>query len=217
MIMRKPEDVIMARGRLVVSAIVGLLVGLLINWLGGKVTYALLAAWDSLAAVYVLSVLATVLRFDATDTRTHARRENPGRTVADMLLLVTSVASLAAIGVLVFQASRATGLTKVTDIALGLFSVIVSWSVVHSLFMLRYARIYYSEPEGGINFNEKSQPRYLDFAYLAFTVGMTFQVSDTILETKAARAAVLRHALLSYLFGTVVIASAINTLVSLSS
>jgi uncharacterized membrane protein len=76
--------------------------------------------------------------------------------------------------------------------------------------------LYYGQPEGGINFNEQASPDYKDFAYLAFTLGMTFQVSDTDLQTKTIRGTALRQSLLAYLFGTVIIATTINTLASLS-
>lgn len=67
------------------------------------------------------------------------------------------------------------------------------------------------------NFNQNISPRYLDFAYLAFTLGMTFQVSDTDLETTAIRATALRHALLSYLFGAVILAATINLIAGLGT
>jgi uncharacterized membrane protein len=117
---------------------------------------------------------------------------------------------------LLIQASSASGPGKSFGIVLGLLSVVASWALVHTSFMLRYARLYYGNTEGGINFNDKISPTYSDFAYLAFTIGMTFQVSDSALETKEIRATALRHALLSYLFGTVIIATTINTLASLS-
>jgi len=66
--------------------------------------------------------------------------------------------------------------------------------------MLRHALLYYTGSDGGINFNQDDPPRYTDFAYLAFTVGMTFQVSATDLKTHLIRATALRHALLSYLW-----------------
>ena len=40
---------------------------------------------------------------------------------------------------------------------------------------------------------------------LAFTLGMTYQVSDTTLQTRVVRRAALGHALLSYLLGAVVL------------
>ncbi|HXL15932.1 MAG TPA: DUF1345 domain-containing protein, partial [Streptosporangiaceae bacterium] len=76
---------------------------------------------------------------------------------------------------------------------------------------------YYEVPEGGVDFNQDEQPCYRDFAYLALTVGMTFQVSDTNLRTTAIRATALRHALLSYLFGTVILAATINLIAGIGS
>ena len=83
------------------------------------------------------------------------------------------------------------------------------------MFTLRYARTYYRQPVGGIDFNEEDPPTYLDFAYLALTIGMTFQVSDTNLTTKSIRRIALGHAMLSYLYGAVIIALVINVVSSL--
>ena len=96
-------------------------------------------------------------------------------------------------------------------------TIALSWFVVHTLFMLRYGSLYYSEPEGGIEFNDSGPPRYSDFAYLALTIGMTFQVSDTNLKTHALRMSALRHALLSYLFGALILATSVNLVSSLAS
>jgi uncharacterized membrane protein len=91
----------------------------------------------------------------------------------------------------------------------------LAWALVHTIFTLRYARSFYSNPVGGIDFNEDDPPTYLDFAYLALTIGMTFQVSDTNLTTKGIRRVALAHALLSYLFGAVILALVINVVSSL--
>jgi len=92
---------------------------------------------------------------------------------------------------------------------------VLSWAVVHTVYTLRYAAAYYGEPAGGIGFNGGEPPSYRDFAYLAFTIGMTFQVSDTALQTTALRRTALRHALLSYLFGTGILAVTINLVAGL--
>ena len=100
-------------------------------------------------------------------------------------------------------------------ITVGIVSVVLSWATVHTVFTLRYTRSHYQSPEGGVDFNEKDPPAYLDFVYLAFTIGMTFQVSDTDLTTKRIRRIALLHALMSYLFGAVIVALAINIVASL--
>ena len=91
-----------------------------------------------------------------------------------------------------------------------------SWIVLHTILTLRYARLYYSNPKGGIDFKQDGDPTFRDFAYVAFTVGMTFQVSDTDIGKPAIRETVLRHALLSFIFGAVIIAITINLVAGLS-
>ena len=99
----------------------------------------------------------------------------------------------------------------------GILTIALSWGVIHTVFALRYANLYYSDPEGGIDFKDKGteDPDYRDFAYTAFTIGMTFQVSDTDITTHKVRRTVLRHALLSFLFGAVILATTVNVIASL--
>ena len=118
-------------------------------------------------------------------------------------------------GFALVKAGQATGGMKAYLITLGLLSVVLSWTVVHTVYMLRYARAYYAEPVGGIEFNEEEPPTYIDFAYFSFTVGMTFQVADTNITSKAIRRATLHHALLSYLFGAVLLGLVINVVATL--
>ena len=204
-----------ANHRLLITSAFGLVAGIFVV-LVGKASLAPLAFWDTTGLLYVVWVIATVLSFDEADTRSHATRESSSRTISEVILVLAALASLVAVGFLVVQASSSSGIEKAVYVALGLLSVVVSWGVVHTTYLLQYARLYYGSPEGGIDFNQKEPPRYLDFAYLAFTLGMTFQVSDTDLQTKEIRTTALKHALLSYLFGTVIIATTINTLASLS-
>jgi uncharacterized membrane protein len=127
----------------------------------------------------------------------------------EIMLMVAALAALADV-VYVLATSRGLPVPAATVHALGaLISVALSWAVIHTLFTLRYARLYHLRRRG-INFNSATLPSYLDFAYVAFTVGMAYQVSDTAVSDRRIRREVLRHALLSYLFGTVVLAAAIN-------
>jgi uncharacterized membrane protein len=108
------------------------------------------------------------------------------------------------------RAGHTTGLSKAQLVGLSVVSIILAWSVVHTVYSLRYAKLYYEGTAGGVEFNAEEAPRYIDFACLALTIGMTFQVSDTNLESTSIRRTALRHALLSYAFGTLIIATTIN-------
>jgi uncharacterized membrane protein len=169
-----------------------------------------LVGWDTLALVFCGWTWSAIWPLGAAETAGHALRDEPNREVADLILLGAAVASLFAVGWLLFGAGDANGYLKYLEAAFALASVFVSWTLVHTVFSLRYARLYYSGEPGGINFNETDPPEYSDFAYLAFTIGMTFQVSDTNIETKQIRRTALRHAWLSFPLGAVIIATSIN-------
>jgi uncharacterized membrane protein len=203
-----------AMTRVSMAAVAGVCAGALAA-LPGSWQIGTLVSWDVAAGVYVAWSWATIWHRDPAATARLALREDPGRTTADALLLVASVASVLTV-VLAITAGRAGG-SGAQDLHAGLAvaSVALSWSVVQTVFTFHYARLYYSHPAGGIDFNQEARPRYADFAYLAFTVGMTFQVSDTALQTSALRAAALRQALLSYLLGAVVLATTINLVAGL--
>jgi uncharacterized membrane protein len=200
--------------RLIISAGAGILAAAGLILLGAA-KFAPLAAWDIIALIYTGWIWITIWGMSAVQTKTHANTEDPGRAVADILLITASIISLVAVGFMITQASSSEGIEKAIEVALGLFSVIASWAVVHTTYTLKYSTLYYGQAAGGVNFNNKSQPAYTDFAYLAFTIGLTFQVSDTDLEEPEFRKTVLKHMLLSYLFGAVIIATTINTIANL--
>jgi uncharacterized membrane protein len=174
-----------------------------------------LLAWDFACLVYGCWVWGTIWRRDATSTARLAVRVDPTRAIADILVQAAAIASLVAVGVVLGQAAKHHGAEQVLLAALGVVSVALSWVVVHTVYTLRYAQLYYTPPEGGVQFNGSEPPSFSDFAYLAFTLGMTFQVSDTNLQTNRFRKLALGQSLLSYLFGTVIVAATVNLIVSL--
>lgn len=178
---------------------------------------SILIGWDVAVVIYLAWTWSAVLGLDPAVTARLARREDPSIAVAELVVLGAGVALLVAVGFALVKAGHTTGGTKAYLVALGVLSVVLSWTVVHTIFALRYARAYYSEPVGGISFNEEEPPNYIDFGYYSFTVGMTFQVSDTNITSKAIRRITLHHALLSYLFGAVLLGLVINVVATLLS
>ena len=201
--------------RLGLSAAIGLVAGVL-TAVFGEWIYAPSIGWDVLALWFTSTLWLGIWRMSSETTARRATREDTSRPVSDVLALGAAVASLAAVGIVLVRAHHTVGAEKFALAFLGLVTIAVSWLVVHTVFTLRYAQLYYTEPVGGIDFNEPTLlPSYKDFAYLAFTVGMTFQVADTNLKTSDIRHTVLRHALLSYLFGALILAAAVNIIASL--
>ncbi len=124
------------------------------------------------------------------------------------------MASLVGVAFALLKAAHAKGSGHVLITAVAGVTVVLSWGATHTLFTQRYARLYYAEG-GGIDFHDDRLADFGDFAYVAFTLGMTYQVSDTDLQSKTIRMTALRHALLSYLFGTAVVAMTINVVAGL--
>lgn len=199
--------------RLPVCGVAGLVVGAGVA-LPGTWQDGLLVGWVTAAAVFITWTWVMIWPMDSGATRSHAVREDSGRAVGDIVILAAALASLGAVVLLLMSGSK-TGGGKDIQAALSVAGVVAAWATVHTLFTIRYARLYYQSPPGGVDFNEGDSPRYSDFAYLAFTIGMTYQVSDTDLKAKEIRAAALRHALLSYLLGVGVIAVTINLVAGL--
>jgi uncharacterized membrane protein len=197
--------------RLSGAAVVGVLAGLLASVTFGW--FAMLIGWDALALTYLVWTWSVLWRFDADETATHAEFEEPGRRTVFALILVGALASLVGVGLLLANERPHHLAALAPAIAVG--SVVISWFAVHTLFALTYAKIYFREkPVGGIDFNTDEPPRYSDFAYVAYAVGMSFAISDTNLTSSRMRATALKHGLLSYLFGSVIVASLVNLLAS---
>ena len=200
--------------RLIVMAVLGLAAAVVTSAWGDWVL-ALIVGWAAACVTFIGWVWIVIARMDAATTASHATREDPSRGVSDLLVLLVSLASLGALGLLLIQTHSTTGAAQVVLAAVSVLSVVLSWTLLHTLFTLRYARLYYEGADGGIEFNQTEPPSYGDFAYLAFTLGMTFQVSDTNLQTHIIRMTALRHGLLSYLFGSVILATMINLVAGL--
>lgn len=182
------------------------LVGLTAGW-----PFAPAAGWIVAAVIYLAWTWLIVGRLDAIQTARHATRygeDDSTPWIIDVTVLLASVASLGGVGYLL--AAESTG--GIGAAVVGALSVAAAWVTVHTVYMLSYARFYYTGDEGGIDFHESEgyRPDYGDFAYLAFTLGMTYQVSDTDLTDRRIRMAALRHALLSFLLGAIVLAIVIN-------
>jgi uncharacterized membrane protein len=176
---------------------------------------AITIAWIVSASVFLVWIWINVRGSDGPRTAELATTEDPSRIVADLLLVAASGASLVAVALALLQGSTEQGAAKDLITAVAGICLVVSWTTVNTVFALRYASLYYGDVPGGIEFDGEPSPTYADFAYLAFTIGMTYQVSDTPLSTRQIRKTALRHALLSFVFVTSVVAMTINIVAQL--
>jgi uncharacterized membrane protein len=202
--MRKKRTRFLIAG--MIGTVVGLAGGFFLRW-----GLAPLIGWDSAAIILLYLLWKDFHPHDGTETERIAQEEDIQYSTIDFFVLMACLISIGAVALMLTTHQRSFG-----TIGFGLFSIVLSWTTVHSLYMLRYAELYYRDVNGGVIFEGTDQPNFWDFAYLAFTIGMTYQVSDTTFTTPTFRKAALGHALLSFVFGTAIIATTINFVASLS-
>ncbi|MFE6995415.1 DUF1345 domain-containing protein [Microbacterium sp. NPDC057659] len=204
------------RVRFVCALLVGVLAAIGMGVVFGPAA-GIVGGWGALGLVNTTWVLVRVWPMDAAATRAHALAEAPGRRTARLIAIIGSLISLVAVGLVVLQARNAPEIEGYILAGIAVLGVAASWALIQTDYMLRYARIYYSEPAGGISFNQEEDPQYTDFAYFSVGLGMTYQVSDTNVSTNAIRRIVIAQTLLGYLFGAVILATVINLVTSLGS
>ncbi|MCG7424050.1 DUF1345 domain-containing protein [Kocuria rhizophila] len=176
-----------------------------VNFLG--MSLSLLVGMCTISLLYVVVSAGVLWPMDPERTRYNAGREDFHPVIQEVMGVTLAVASLVTVISLLVAGSHQ---SRTLAAGLGLVTIFLAWGVLHLLYGTRYAHEYFRDPKGGIDFNNEDAPRYVDFLYLAFTLGMTFAVSDTNLSHTGLRAIALRHCLLSYVFSTVILAATVN-------
>jgi uncharacterized membrane protein len=174
---------------------------------------AVTGGWDAAALTFVVTIWPVIIRADGSRAPQLAAREDETEASARALLVGASVASLLGAGYALHLAGQHSGTPRVLLIGVAVLTVVLSWTVINTIYTLRYADQHFRSKPGGIAFGTEDgqqHPSYRDFAYVAFTIGMTYQVSDTTLRNPQIRRTVLAHALLSYVFGVVIVAGSVN-------
>jgi uncharacterized membrane protein len=195
-----------------IAGVAGVLAALLVPGRLGLVSQ-LLAGWDVAALVLSTFAWAIILGSGVEETQRHAATQDPGRRAVGLLVIMTSAISLLATAVILRQARSCPPAMREVFVALCILAVASAWVVTHTAYALRYAHLYYrddAEGVGGLSLPGDAAPAYLDFAYFAFTIGMCFQVSDIAVSSPQIRRAVLGHSVLSFLYNTAILATAIN-------
>jgi uncharacterized membrane protein len=204
----------LARRRIFAGTAAGLVAAGVAVLVGASWSVAFRVGWDALTLVFLSWVWTTILWKDDKATAQLALAEDDSRATADGVILGASVVSLVAIFFTLSLAAKNSGGHAVFLAGLAVGSIVLGWAAIQTTFTLMYARLFYTPPSGGFDF-EDGAPDYRDFAYTAFTIGMTYQVSDTTVTQKRLRRVVVRHAILSFVFGTTIIAVAISAVANL--
>ncbi|WP_418062353.1 DUF1345 domain-containing protein [Pimelobacter simplex] len=208
---RRPRLVATALPRLLSALVAGVAVAVA----GGLLAAAEIGVLTGVAtagAVYVVLGWVVLWPMDADATRANATHEDLRPAADEVVVACAAVGGL--VGVVMLLVAGHSD-TKDAAAALGLAAVAMAWASVHFMYATRYAHLYYSDTPGGIDFNTTEPPAFRDFLYFSYNLGMTYQVSDTAVQSSAIRAVVLRHCLISYVFGAAIIATTINLVVGI--
>ncbi|MFD9031346.1 DUF1345 domain-containing protein [Streptomyces sp. NPDC059567] len=194
-------------GSVAVGVVTGVVIGVLVD-----VPLGVLAGIAVTETGFVVAGWIQMWPLDAATTRREARREDFRPVTDEVVIVAVALCGLGSIVVLLLRGGTDTGHAAAATALSGVF---MAWAALHLMYATRYAFLYYGNPGGGIDFNSDQPPAYRDFFYFSYNLGMTYQVSDTDVSSGTIRAVVLRHSLLSYLFGTSILATAINLVVGL--
>ncbi|HMR50372.1 MAG TPA: DUF1345 domain-containing protein [Arachnia sp.] len=197
--------------RLLVSLMLGVVVGAGTTMVS-RLDVGIALAWAVGVVAYCIWTWARLWRLTPEETASHAREEDPGRAASDAILLLAAGGSVVGVGFVLAASQRSDVLAAVV----GAGAVVASWLLVHTVYGIRYADLYFSTPKPPIEFGD-DPPVYSDFAYIAFCISISYAISDTDLHTTRLRKTVIWHSLLSYFLGTVVLACTINVIVGLAS
>ncbi len=206
--------------RIIFSSIVSLC-SFMLFYAYANLTLALILAWDVFAASDLLLVYLANKSCTIKETIKNARLQDTGRTAILLFILISTTASFVAIGVLLKNVKLFENNISFFYLIVTLITVALSWCLVHTIFTVHYAHIFYSggknanSHHGGLIFPNENNPTFMDFAYFSFGIGTTFQVSDVQVTSRRFRKLVTFHGILSFAYNTFILALAINIVADL--
>jgi len=183
-------------------------------WLHG--TVRTVAAYDCAALVLLLCNWTMALKDDAEHTGARAAQDDPGRNVMLAVVLISIVVGFASAVVILGKGPNVPTADRQLALGLGLAAVVLGWLLIHTMFVFRYAHLFYYDDNDdgvaarGLTFPGTTDPDDYDFAYFSFIIGMTFQVSDVEVTDPNVRRVVLVHGLISFGYNTAIVALVVN-------
>lgn len=196
------------------SGLVALAMATLSAW---RPAVQVIVAWNAFAAVLLALAWFKLVRARAQEAVRSARLEDSQRSVIFAFVVIATVVSLVAVGVILGGAKGLDGSRLAAHIVLTVGTIFLSWSLMHTVFTFHYAHAFYAKPNdperkeaGGLQFPETKRPDFLDFAYFSFVIGMTCQVSDVVVTNAPMRRLVLLHGVLAFFYNTIILALTIN-------
>lgn len=182
-----------------------------------------LVSWTSCATTLIILNWLIILFADPRSVRNAARIPDYSRLVIFLFIIVASIASLVAVASLLGSERAGHAPDRNYHIGLAIATVVISWWLIHTIFSVHYAHMYYDTDTdeggrlsvGGLQFPDTKEPDYLDFVYFGFVIGMTFQVSDVEIADRKIRRMGLLHGVVAFAFNMSIIALTVNLISTL--
>lgn len=171
-------------------------------------------SFDGAALVFLLSLYPLLRDSDPAAIRRHAQDNDANRV---LVLVLTTGLMLVVMAAITGELPGAQN-HEWAAIAKLVSTLLLAWLFANAVYALHYAHVFYAkDPEhggdvGGLDFPGTKTPDYLDFAYFAFTLGMTFQTSDIRIALRPMRRIALLHCFAAFIFNLGVIAFTINAI-----
>ena len=185
----------------------------------------LLIAWNGAVILYLILGARMMMRADELSIRRRAQLTDDGKYAFLGLSVLAAIASFAAIVLELSSVKDLTGSDKALHAALVVTTIVSSWFFVHLIFTLHYAHEYFSDElrtpdptdvRGGLIFpGNKDEPRYIDFLYFSYIIGVASQTADVATSSPTMRTLALVHGIVSFFFNTTILALTINIAASL--
>jgi uncharacterized membrane protein len=183
-------------------------------------------AWDAGATYALVAMFLRLHHSSPAAMKMIAVQQDVGKWAVLVLTLVAATASLAVIAAEMPLVKEAHGFDKGIRVVLVIYTIVLSWAFIQTMFALHYAHDYYmadvhtdserrARPSNRLTFPGDRTPTYSDFLYFSFTIGMTFQVSDVQIADSAIRRLVLAHGVVAFFYSTGILALAINLVAGL--
>ncbi len=184
-----------------------------------------ITAWDVGTSVALIALYVGLRGATAQAMQRNAQRQDARKWAVLIISLVAATASLVVIASEMPLVKNAAGVEQALRVIFVVFTVVLSWAFIHTVFAVHYAHDYYVDADLSktasrtekrrLTFPGDQMPNYGDFLYFSFTVGMTFQVSDVQITDGEMRRVVLAHGATSFFYTTGILALAINLVAGL--
>jgi uncharacterized membrane protein len=214
----KTVDFFKYRGRTLAAGAAGAVAGLIAARQGIAPGVAGLIGWN-VAAVLFLIPTGKILLFDGPEAvRDRAGREDENRAVMMSIIITAVVTSFGGIVMALHDSKGGHGgaASPVLVMAISISTLVLNWLTVQSLFALHYAHRYFGDRDNdgtadeGLQFQGDKPNTYRDFVYVAICMGATCQVSDFSCTDVKFRNLISVHAIIAFVFNTMVLALGIN-------